>query len=177
MKKRRLLATAIAVIVAVILASAVLAALDPGTKAPDFTAPTADGKKFTLSDSFKKNPKVVVLDIWATWCPPCRAEIPYLVKMHKDYAKKGVAVVGLSVDADQEKLKTFIKDNKIEYAVPMDPNGEKYARNYKIQGIPTTYIIDRKGVIRFVHTGFSGKADAEKMEKEVKQLLAEKQST
>lgn len=175
MIRRRYLTAAIAAALLAVLISAVFAALEPGTKAPDFTAPTIDGKKFTLSQELaRKDTKVVVLDIWATWCPPCRAEIPHLVNLNKDYAKTGVSVVGLSVDAEKDDVKSFVKDNKIAYTIAMDPNAEKVARNYKIRGIPTTYIIDKKGVIRFAHTGFSGKEEAQKIESEVKQLLAEK---
>ena len=158
---------------AAIVASAAYAALAKGTKAPDFTADTVDGKKLTLSDTIKAN-KVVVLDIWATWCGPCRAEIPHLVALQKKYASKGVTFVGLSVDAGKDEVAEFAKEYKINYPLPLDPRGQKIATKYKIQGVPTAFIIDRKGVIRSVHAGFAGKETVERLEKDINQILSEK---
>lgn len=159
------------------LASVVFAVLGAGMKAPDFTLPTLDGKTYTLSEAFTKPGKVVVLDLWATWCPPCRAEIPFLVRLHKDYSGKGAIVVGVAIDPEKDrgKVEDFARQHKINYTVPLDPGGQKTAAAYKVRGIPATFIIDRKGVIRYAHVGFSGEEDAAKIESEVKKLLAEKQ--
>ena len=154
--------------------------LKPGTKSPNFTLPTVDGKTFTMSDCFKKAArKVVILDLWAVFCPPCRDEIPYLVEMDKKYRKKGLMVVGVALDPDKKKVEKFVKDKKMKYTVPLDPNATKVGSPYKLATIPVTYVIDKKGVIRFVHTGFprdkaQQKKEAAKIESEVKKLLAEK---
>lgn len=179
MSIRRLPVIVIALITVALLATVVYANLSKGTKAPNFTLPTITGKSFTLSDCFKSPPKVVVLDLWATWCGPCRSEIPYLVELHNKYNSKGAMVVGVSLDAEKAKVVAFAKDNGIKYTVPLDPKAAKLSTSYKIRGIPATYIIDKKGIIRYVHSGFpkdkaQQQKEAAKMESEVKKLLAEK---
>lgn len=179
MVKRRLWTAVIALAVAGVLLSVAYADLASGTKAPDFTLSTIDGKSFTLSNSFKNPQKVVVLDLWATWCGPCKAEVPYLVELSKDFKGKGVEVVGVALDQDVSTVKEFAKQYKINYTVPHDPKAQKVSESYKVRGIPTTYIIDKKGVIRYVHSGFPGdkagqKKEMDKMRQEIRTLLAEK---
>ncbi len=150
------------------IASVAIADLKPGVKAPTFALPTADGKTFTL-----KHPgKVIFLDIWATWCPPCRAEIPHIIRLSKKYAGKDVVFVGVSVDQKKADVTKFIKDKGINYPIALDPGGRVVGQPYQLRGIPVTYIIDQKGVIRHVHSGFGGQADADKMDKEIAALLA-----
>ena len=179
MSKRRSLVAIIALVTAALLVTVVYANLSKGTKAPNFTLPTVKGKSFTLSNCFKSPRKVVVLDLWATWCPPCKAEIPYLIKLHNKYTGKGAMVVGVSLDSDKAKAVAYAKEKGIKYTVPLDPKGDKLGESYKIRGIPVTYVIDKKGMIRYVHSGFprdeaQQKKEAAKMESEVEKLLAEK---
>lgn len=180
MSKRNIALVAIvAALVAVIVVPA-LANLAAGTKAPDFTLPTAAGKTFKMSDSFKAPGKVVVLDIWATWCPPCRAEIPYLIDLQNKFKNKNVLIVGVALDQGKTTVTDFIAKQKINYTILLDPNGNKLATPYKIEGIPATYIIDKTGVIRYVHSGFptgdkaAQKEEAAAIEREVNTLLAAK---
>jgi len=180
LNKRRFL-TAIIALVMVICGAAVLAAnLLPGTKAPDFSLPTVDGKTFTLSDEFKKPGNVVVLDFWATHCEPCLKEIPYLVDIQDDYSKKNVQVVGVSLDRSTSKTKSKAEELKVNYPVPLDPGGAKLVSKYKVMRIPVTYIIDKKGIIRYVHSGFPLRDEAAQkrqigeMRKQIDKLLAEK---
>jgi len=179
MKTRRLFALLIAAIAVVAAASLVWANLPVGTKAPDFSLPTIDGKTFKLSSCFAKPGKVVLLDIWATWCPPCRAEVPFIIGLRKKFKEKDVAIVGVSVDAEKSTVVEFARKQGINYTVPHDPQAAKTGRLYQVRGIPATYIIDRKGVIRYAHSGFppdpdDGKEEAARMEREIKTLLAEK---
>lgn len=167
MKTRVFFAVVVALFVLVAI-SAVIADLSPGTKAPTFSLPTADGKTFAL----KQPGKVIFLDIWATWCPPCRAEIPHVVKLSKKYVGKDVVFVGVSVDQRKADVTRFIKDKSINYTIALDPNAETVGSSYQLRGIPATYIIDKKGVIRYVHSGFGGPADADKMDREIASLLA-----
>ena len=179
MDSRRFTVAVIALIAVTVLASLVYADLSTGVKAPGFTLPTLNGKSITLASCFAKEPRVVVLDIWATWCPPCRAEIPYLVKLSKKYSDKGLTIVGVALDQRKSDVTAFVKNQKINYTIALDPNAETVGSKYEVKGIPATYVIDKQGVVRYVHSGFprspdEGKKEAAKIESEVKTLLAEK---
>lgn len=179
MFRRRFFVSTIAIAIVAIVAAAVYADLAAGTKAPNFTLPTLAGKSFTLSDCFKTPSQVVVLDLWATWCPPCRSEIPHLVNLQNKFKGKNVTIVGVALDADKSVVADFAKQQRINYTIALDPQGAKLGDPYKIKGIPATYIIDKKGVIRYAHSGFprdaeAGKEEAANMEKEIRTLLAQK---
>lgn len=168
--RTRTLVVGMIVLAVLVTSSVLLADLKPGTKAPTFTLPTLDGKTYTL-----KHPgKVVFMDIWATWCGPCRAEVPHIIKLAKKYADKDVVFVGVSVDQRKADVTKFAKEKGINYTIALDPGAEKVGSPYQVRGIPATYIIDKKGVIRYVHSGFGGAADAEKMGREIAALLAAK---
>jgi peroxiredoxin len=156
------------------------AQISTGTNAPDFTLPTLDGRTFTLSDCFKDKSSIVVMDIWATWCPPCRAEIPYLIDLQKKYqSNKAVNIIGVSVDQEKNKVADFARSYSINYTIALDYGASKTGSSYKINGIPTTLLIDKKGVIRYVHSGFPIRDESEqkkeiaKIEGEIKTLLDE----
>lgn len=178
-KKRRLTIAIIAIAATIVLATFAFADLKAGTKAPEYSLPTVDGKTFTLADNFKKPPKVVVMDIWATWCPPCKMEIPYLIDLSNKYKGKDVTFVGVAVDEKLDTVKKFVTDNKIPYTIAHDSFAGKVGSLYGVRGIPATYIIDKKGTIRFVHSGFPRAKDQQQKEvaqfqKEIDTLLAEK---
>lgn len=170
---------AVAAAVASLIISGVSANLAPKTKAPDFTLPTLNGKKFTLSDHSKKQPKVIVLDVWATWCGPCRAAVPHLISLQDRIKKDGALVVGVATDSQQETVASFAKEKKINYTVALDPNGAKVAKAYEVKGIPAMFIIDKKGVVRYTFSGFPSnpaeqKKEIAEIEKAVRTLLKEK---
>ena len=135
--------------------------------APPWTLNDLDGKPVSLSD-FKG--KVVVLDLWATWCPPCRAEIPHFIEIQNEYQDKGVTVVGMSIDsivpADVAK---FVKDNGMNYPIVMAD--EKTATAYGAdQGIPFTVVIDKNGNVVARHLGYTDKSV---FEDDIKKTLAQ----
>lgn len=177
MRIQRIPILMIVIAATLIIAAYAGAALSTGGKAPDFTLPILDGKTFTLSE---QSGKVVVLDIWSTMCPPCRAEIPYLVAANKKLRDKGVVFVGVALDRSKESLRGFVKNEKIDYTIALDPSASKIGSDYKVTSIPATYIIDKHGVIRAFHSGFpysdkgAQKAAIAEIEKEVSDLLAEK---
>jgi peroxiredoxin len=117
--------------------------------APAFTLNDIHGKSVSLAD-FKG--KVVVLDFWATWCPPCRREIPDFVSIQKEYEERGVQIVGIALD-ELPKVQAFAKDNGMNYPVLMGDDGV-VARYGGVEGIPTTFIIDRSGKIVERFEGF-----------------------
>jgi peroxiredoxin len=122
-----------------------LGGLKIGAKAPDFSLKTLDGKQVELSDYEGKK---VMLNFWATWCPPCKKEMP---DMEKYTQQAGDDVVVLAVNIDPENdVQAFVEDNGITFTIPLDSQSAKNPVNerYKILSIPTTYFIDKKGIIR-----------------------------
>jgi cytochrome c biogenesis protein CcmG/thiol:disulfide interchange protein DsbE len=122
-----------------------------GDTAPDFTLQDSD-RKVTLSDY---RGQVVVLNLWASWCPPCVEETPALIAMQQRLKDKGVTILAVSIDEDGDAYHRFIKEHGINFITVRDPD-RKAANLYGTFGWPETYIIDRKGVIR---RKFIGAAD------------------
>ena len=122
-----------------------LGGLKIGAKAPNFSLKTLDGKQVELSDYKGKK---VMLNFWATWCPPCKKEMP---DMEKYTQQAGDDVVVLAVNIDPENdVQAFVEDNGITFTIPLDSQSAKNPVNerYKILSIPTTYFIDKQGIIR-----------------------------
>jgi cytochrome c biogenesis protein CcmG, thiol:disulfide interchange protein DsbE len=114
-----------------------------GSPAPDFTVQDAE-RKVTLS---QYRGQVVVLNFWATWCPPCVEETPSLVQMNDRLKNKGITLVGVSVDVDADAYHRFIKNHKIDYVTVRDSD-QKSNNLYGTFKFPETYIIDRNGTLR-----------------------------
>jgi thiol-disulfide isomerase/thioredoxin len=133
--------------------------------APTWTLKDVDGKTIKSSDFAGK---VVILDFWATWCPPCKAEIPGFIELQKKYGNKGLVVVGVSLDEQgSAAVKPFMKQIGMDYTVLL--GDEKVVRDFgSFEAIPTTFIIDRKGNVVGGHTGYGSKED---FEKEITPLL------
>jgi peroxiredoxin len=132
----------------------------------DFTVTDMNGQSVKLS-SFKG--KVILLDFWATWCPPCKAEIPGFVELQEAYRDKGLQVVGVSVDDPPDKLKPFASEFKMNYPVLVGLDRDDLQDAYgPMWGIPTTYLIARDGRICRKNSGMIGK---QKYEEDIKGLL------
>ncbi len=129
-------------------------------KAPAWKLKDLQGKEVSSAD-FKG--KVVVIDFWATWCPPCRAEIPGYIALQKKYADKGLVILGVSVDEDGAKVVApFAKAKGINYKMLLFTD-DVVAAFGGIEGIPTTFLIDRDGNIRDKKVGMAEEADYEKL--------------
>lgn len=125
----------------------------------DFTVKDMNGATVKLS-SFKG--KVILLDFWATWCPPCKAEIPGFVELQDAYREKGLQVLGVSVDDTPDKLKPFATEFKMNYPVLVGLERDDLQDAYgPMWGIPTTYLIARDGRICRKNSGIVGKAQYE----------------
>jgi peroxiredoxin len=114
-----------------------------GTTAPGFTVQDSD-RKVSLAE-FRG--KVLVLNFWATWCPPCVDEMPSLVQMQQKMKSKGIEVLAVSVDADQGAYQDFLKAHRVDLLTVRDPD-QKSNNLYGTFKFPETYIIDRQGVLR-----------------------------
>lgn len=133
--------------------------------AADFTLPTLEGKPFKLSEA---KGKVVLLNFWATWCGPCKAEIPSFVELQQQY-KNDLLVVGLSVDDPADKAKVFATEYKINYPVVLGLGHDDIQDAYgPIYGIPASFLISRDGKVCKRHLGIAPKAQ---FEREIKGLL------
>lgn len=116
---------------------------------------TGGGKK---TRTYK--PRALLLDFWATWCPPCRQLGKWLKALHKRYAKKGLFILGISVDEQGKRVVAkYVKDKKVPYWVALDPKAKVAATIFKVELLPTLYVINRKGIIVKV---FEGLPDGEK---------------
>lgn len=114
-------------------------------EAPGFTVTDADGQPLSLSDL---RGRVVLLDFWATWCPPCRAEVPDLVETNRRFAPRGLAIVGISLDRDMDTARRFIRDNRMEWTHVLDKQAAaSLADTYRVEYIPETFLIDGKGAM------------------------------
>ena len=133
--------------------------------APDFNLKKFDGGMAKLSDYLGK---VVILDFWATWCPPCIKEIPDFVELQKEYGDKGLAILGISLDQNpKQALPKFIKKYKVNYSILLT-DGKVDKAFGGVTGIPTTFVIDRKGEIYKQYVGFRPK---QIFETDIKTLL------
>ena len=133
--------------------------------APDFSLKDADGKLVRLSDY---RGKVVLLDFWATWCGPCKIEIPWFIDMQRKNKDRGFVVLGVSMDDEGwEAVKPFVAEAGVNYRVVMgnDATAQVYGG---VDALPTTFLIDRTGNIAAVHVGLARKKD---IEDGVEQLL------
>ena len=117
--------------------------------APDFELPTDSGK-VNLS-SLKNN--VVYLDFWASWCGPCRKSFPWMNTMNNRYSDKGLKIIAVNLDKDRSLAKKFLKKIPADFTIAYDPEGD-IAEKYNVQGMPSSYIIDRQGRLVKVHMGF-----------------------
>ena len=122
-----------------------------GFAAPDFTLDLLVGGEVTLSDL---RGKPVVVNLWASWCPPCRAEMPAIEKVYRDYQDLGLVVLGVNTtNQDSEAdAAAFVRQYGLTFPIPLDRDGSVSVR-YALRGLPTTFFIDREGIIRSVVVG------------------------
>ena len=118
--------------------------IEVGDSAPDFSIMTEQGKTVTRSDF---GGKLLVLNFWASWCPPCIDELPSLNEFASQYAKMGVVVVGVSIDKNEKLYKNFLKNRQVAFATARDPEANISA-SYGTFQIPETYLIDTAGKVR-----------------------------
>ena len=119
-------------------------ALKKGAEAPGFRLPSLRGEEVELA-SYRG--QVVVLNFWATWCPPCVAEMPSLERLHRALGPEGLAVVTVSTDEDEETLREFVTRYGLSLPVLLDPGGRVASSAYRTTGFPETFVLDRAGIL------------------------------
>jgi len=148
---------AVALLLSVSIGVAVAA--DP---APNFSLKTSDGKTIELK---KLQGKVVIVNFWATWCPPCRREIPGMTKVYTKYKSKGLEIVGIALDnGGWDDVNPWLQKNPINYPIVIG-DGALADLYGGIEGIPTTFVVDRKGNILSKHVGSVTEQEFEKLVK------------
>ncbi len=139
-----------------------------GEAAPDFTLESLDGPNLRLQE---RQGEVVLINFWASWCGPCRQELPILDRLHQRYQDAGFSVFGVNVEGKRKPAEKIAKKSKVTFPLLIDA-GQKVSENYELEAMPTTVVVDRNGKIRYIHRGYKSGDEAKYIEV-VKQLIAE----
>jgi peroxiredoxin len=115
----------------------------PGKPATDFTLPDLDGKQVSLH---QYRGKMVFLNFWATWCIPCREEMPAMEHLHQTFQSQGLAVLAVNLKERPEQVKAFFDQHRLSFTALLDTSGSVF-RDYQVMGLPTTYLISREGTL------------------------------
>ncbi len=137
-------------------------------QAPNFTLKSLGGKNLKLSEMAGN---VVLINFWASWCGPCREEMPLLNDLHKKYEPLGFTVLGVNVEEDARNARGFLKNFPVDFPVLLDSKNQ-VSKKYNVIAMPTTVVVDRDGNMRFLHKGYKP-GDEEKYRKMVKKLVRE----
>ncbi len=128
---------------------------------PDFTFKTLDGREFRLSEL---HGKVVLVNFWATWCPPCKEEMPIFEREYKRCKDKGFEILAVNMDSSESNLQKFLKENN--YSFPIVRPSEDLQKELKLMGFPTSYLLDKEGKIYRIRLGVY-----RELEEDLKKLL------
>ncbi|MCX7757442.1 MAG: TlpA family protein disulfide reductase [candidate division WOR-3 bacterium] len=139
----------------------------PSASKMNFVLEQLDGTKISL-EQYKG--QVVLVDFWATWCPPCVRTIPILIDLYHKYKDRSFIILGVSLDESRDQLEKFVREKAIPY--PILIGTREVASQFNIEGIPTIVIFDKKGQVRFREVGY-GKDTSSKLENKILELLNE----
>jgi peroxiredoxin len=153
-----------------VLAWALLAAsgLCAAAPAPDFTLRTLDGSNLRLHE---QRGRVVLINFWATWCGPCRQEMPLLNQLFQKYRGSGFTLLGINVDEDGRKAQAVAKQLGLAFPVLLDAD-KAVSQRYELASMPSTLLIDRDGRVRYLHKGYQAGYET-LYEKQIRELLKE----
>ena len=143
-------------------------ASDISGPAPNFTLKSSSGKNIKLSEL---RGQVVLLNFWASWCGPCRQEMPLLDDLHKRYSKLGFTVLGVNVEEDSSKAKNMLRSIPVTFPILFDTNNT-VSKAYNVSAMPSTVMIDRDGNMRYLHKGYKP-GDEKTYAKWAKKLIRE----
>ena len=137
-------------------------------KAPDFTLKSRSGENIKLSEL---RGDVVMINFWASWCAPCRQEMPLLEEMYKKYSDLGFVLLGVNVEEDSSKAVELLRDVPVSFPILYD-NKNEVTKLYKVVAMPSTVMVDRDGNMRYLHRGYLPGYEAEYV-KQIKELVRE----
>jgi len=165
---RRRLIGALAAAALAPLAGRAAAALAPASQAPDFTLRSAEGRNLRLSE---QRGRVVMVNFWATWCGPCRQEMPHLNKLYEKYRSSGFVLLGVNVDDDTRQAAGVA--SRLGVTFPVLPDADKrVSREYDLSAMPSTVLIDRDGRVRYLHRGYQNGFE-DTYDRQIRELLKE----
>ncbi len=147
---------------------AVQAAVPTASPAPDFTLRTLEGPNLRL---LEQRGKVVLLNFWATWCGPCREEMPQLNRLYEKYRPSGFTLLGVNVDEDSRNAAGIAGQMGVKFPVLLDSD-KRVSKLYDLSAMPSTVLIDRDGRVRFLHRGYKSGTENE-YEQQIRALLRE----
>jgi thiol-disulfide isomerase/thioredoxin len=143
-------------------------ALQAGVPAPTFQLNSSSGKPVSLTDL---KGQIVLVNFWASWCGPCRQEMPILEQLNHQYRNKGVALIGVNVEPDSGAALAWLKATPVSFPILFDVDS-KVSKLYEVEGMPNTVILDRRGVVRYIHRGYSAGAENEYLD-QIRALIRE----
>lgn len=152
----------------VLMGGSLCFAVESGDSAPDFTLKSKSHGNYKLSEQVGN---VLLVNFWASWCGPCREEMPLLQDLQDKYEDVGFSIVAINVDENSELANNFLAKVDVDYPILYD-NTAQVSQLYQVEAMPTTVIVDRNGKMRFFHKGFKPGYE-KKYEKEIKKLLRE----
>ncbi len=145
-------------------------AVGVGDPAPSFDLP-AFSERDEADNRVEFQGKIVLVNFWASWCKPCKEELPALERLYQKYQERGFEVVGINIDKEEKHVARFLSRHPVTFSVLLDPDASVIAA-YHARAMPTSFLIDRKGTIRWVKFGFS-KSQIPLFENEISNLLKE----
>ena len=160
--------TLIALVFSLLLSMSSAQAAELNKPAPDFTLKSIGGKNLKLSEYVGN---VVFLNFWASWCAPCREEMPLLDALHQKYEDLGFVVLGVNVEEQTDLARSYISRRPVKFPILLDPQNQ-VSKAYNVIAMPTSVVIDRSGNMRYLHQGYKA-GDEAQYSKIVKQLIRE----
>ena len=146
-----------------------VSAISVGDTVPSFKARTIDGSKSIAVDDYRG--KVVLIDFWASWCPPCLKSLPKYNELRREIGTSDFEIVAVNVDENTEDAKKFLAKHPVSYPIAKDPKGV-LPGVFGVKAMPTSYLVDKNGVVKYVHAAFK-EGDIEKLRAEIEKLIAE----
>jgi len=154
--------------VTLVLSSAAVMAIPAKGKAPDFTLKSNHGNNVKLSE---QRGKVIMINFWASWCAPCRKEMPLLEELYQRYKDGGFTLLGVNVEEDSSAAKDLLKEIQVSFPILFDSQNA-VSQLYGVEAMPSTVILDRDGNLRFIHKGYQPGYEDE-YQKQVRELIME----